>query len=160
MEASQGLDKNNGTYLTPLKFLQKVNDIWPIGFDLASDSLNNVMLRLFGIAGSNYTEKDDALKLDWPRDRKYSWLNPPFSNIKDWVERAAIKAGSGSKIIMLLPASQGSNWFNDFVEPHAVVVELIGRLTFDGHTTAYPKDMILAIYGNNMKGRVRWDWRK
>ena len=64
----------------------------------------------------------------------------------------------GSRILLLVPASIGANWFAEHVHQRAYVLALQGRLTFDGHTQSFPKDLILAVYGWG-PGFGVWSWR-
>lgn len=113
-----------------------------------------------------FTEEDDALSSvrAWdygnePSVRGWAWLNPPYSNIEDWVCKAS-KEAKRAQIVMLVPSSVGSNWWRDWVEPYAYVVHLNGRLTFVGETTPYPKDCSLLLYTPfRFRGTEVWDWR-
>lgn len=121
-------------------------------------------------AYSYITEEDDAFSYDWgERDfaKKVMWLNPPFSKIEPWAKKCAATSlallKNKSKIIMLTPASVSSNWFANHVWGRAKVIALQGRLTFVGHTTSFPKDCILSVYGPTIPSLADfevWDWRK
>ena len=39
------------------------------------------------------------------------FLNPPYSDIKPWVEKAAMEATCGATVVALLPASHGNDWY-------------------------------------------------
>jgi len=141
---------------TPDDFLSAVESRWGrLGFDLACDGENNVL----GIPG--FTPEENALERIWPHVSargSWNWLNPPFKNISPWVE----KAGSeGEKVIILVPASIGSRWYAEHVEGKALVIPILGRMTFKGHSSPYPKDMMLIIFGlHGLVGmQPAWDWR-
>lgn len=59
---------------------------------------------------------------------------------------------------LLVPASVGSRWFAEHVHGWARVLALSGRLSFDG-IAPFPKDLILAVYGEP-PGFDVWDWRQ
>ncbi len=108
------------------------------------------------------TEKDDSLTCDWSRFRGNLWLNPPFANIAPWAAKCASTdlGGYARRILFLVPASVGANWFAAHVHRKALVLALQGRLTFEGCDQPYPKDCVLCVYGMGVTGFDVWDWRK
>lgn len=140
-------------YATPADFMSAVHSRFGIpAFDLAASAENTK-------APSFFSEEDDALTKDWRvlRSDGHMWLNPPYRNIKVWANRCAL---AGSKILFLVPASIGSEWYATWVHPFANTIALRGRITFEGCTTPFPKDCILADYGGPAGGFEVWDWRK
>lgn len=82
-----------------------------------------------------WTAQDDALSHSWGGERIY--CNPPYSDIRPWVEKAWAEARA-SLIVMLLPANRTEqSWWQDLIEPHRdragsrLRVEFVpGRLRF------------------------------
>lgn len=120
-------------------------------FDLAADKDNSKCGSCF------FSIEDDSLSQKW-RGYGNLWLNPPYADIGPWAEKCAVASAAGAKIFMLVPASVGSNWYMDFVEPYAYVLALNPRLSFDGKN-AYPKDVILACYLHGLTGFKTWRWK-
>lgn len=151
--------KSKQDYGTPLVFLDAVRkrlQIDDFGLDLAA-SMNN------RVCPAHLNEGQDSLKMDWALhlDGDWGWLNPPFGNIKDWVSKAATESKNGAKITMLVPASVGSNWWMNWVEPFAYQVFLNGRITFVGETAPFPKDCALLLYHPwGFTGSEIWTWKK
>ena len=48
-----------------------------------------------------FTIEDNSLVRSWAG---LNWCNPPYSNIRPWVEKAALEANLGNRTVMLLPA--------------------------------------------------------
>ena len=85
----------------------------------------------------------DGLRQPWHGERV--WCNPPYSNIRPWVEKATQEWGLGrgvgaELIVMLLPANRTEQaWWQELVEPYrdragsiGLHVEfLAGRFAFD-----------------------------
>jgi phage N-6-adenine-methyltransferase len=139
-------------YSTPRSFLDAVERRFgPVEIDLAAHAHNAVVTAYFN-------PEIDSLRQDWSELRGVCWLNPPFGRIGPWAEKCAnTPVDSDRKILFLVPASVGANWYRDHVHDRALVVFLNGRLSFDGRN-AFPKDCLLAIYGAPPGFEV-WDWR-
>lgn len=96
------------------------------------------------------------------------WLNPPFNNIPAWASRCQNESLLGANILLLTPASVGSNWFANFVAGFADVYLLNGRLSFI-KGEPYNKDCMLSHFYQNSRdrdavlknsGKVDWGgWR-
>jgi phage N-6-adenine-methyltransferase len=125
----------------------------------------------------------DAFNCNWSNqiDIGIGWLNPPFADIEPWVKKASEET---ARIIMLVPASIGSNWFAEYVHSYAHVVGLRPRLAFQGcHVLdkhgvpkcggdstcdgcqGYPKDCMLLLYGFHSDATLShhqlsiWKWK-
>ena len=144
---------------TPPEFLYAVKKRLCIGnfdVDLAADTHN-------AVCANYYDEQMDALadNNSWKVTQGgWAWCNPPYGKISPWVEKASKEAAEGAHIAILVPASVGSNWWRDHVEPYAYQSFLNGRLTFLGHTSPYPKDLALLLYTPwCFTGHEIWYWR-
>ena len=146
---------------TPPEFIRAVRRRFGnLAIDLASSGGN-------AKADRTFTEQEDSLKQEWCDAIKadsIAWLNPPFADIEPWVRKAAEWSADGKRfcrtsILILVPASIGTNWFAKHVHQKAFVWGLQGRMTFYGATAPYPKDLMLLEYGH-ATGFGVWDWRK
>lgn len=166
-------------YATPREFIDAVErDFGKLTWDLAATADTSVAgpSRFFG-PGAHQPDAfvTNALATSWHMPGLL-WLNPPYSNISDWARKCAEESQRGAKILFLVPASVGSNWFWDWVAPYACVYSLAPRLKFmtrdaqgneipacydkHGRPTNYPKDLILAHYQSERIGFQRWQWKK
>lgn len=125
---------------------------WPT-FDLAASENNKK-------APSFFSEADNSLVQQWHTIKGLLFLNPPFNRIEPWAEKCAQESAAGAKILFLVPASVGSEWFNNHVHRHSFVLALRGRIPFDPEHPewGYPKDCILACYGFGV-GFDTWQWK-
>jgi phage N-6-adenine-methyltransferase len=141
-------------YGTPWEFIRSVvRRFGQLHFDLAASEDNRKADRF-------YTEADDSLAQDWTRLEGNLWLNPPFANIAPWAEKCALSSAHRNGFILFLtPASVGANWFADHVHRKALVLGLSPRLTFEGTTDPYPKDLILSVFGYGFNGFDTWRWK-
>ena len=152
-----GRSKQN--YGTPENFICAVLPklgITSFARDLAADK-DNTQGKVF------FTEKQNSLTKCWfdivvP---KWQWMNPPFSDIRPWAEKAYRSSLCGAQIAMLIPASVGANWWRDWVHEKARVFLLNGRIHFVGCEDPYPKDCALLLYSRNWDaGYDVWTWTK
>jgi phage N-6-adenine-methyltransferase len=149
--------KSEQSVQTPNEFMWAVKNLLNIGafsYDLAAEEHNAQAIHYF-------TKEQDALKQDWAALKGWLWLNPPYAKLYPWTEKAwkAVVLG-GAKIAVLVPASTGTEWWTANVSGLAHILYLKGRITFVGHTTAYPKDLALLLYRPTViGGHSTWDWR-
>lgn len=149
--------KSEQTVETPPEFLAAVLqklDIEEFAIDLAA-TRENSKGRQF-VAGADPSRP----ATNWTRSipiGEYAWLNPPYSDIRPWVQKAY---ECQRPVVVLVPASVGSNWWRDWVHEKALVLFLNGRIQFVGHTAGYPKDLALLLYGTGIEpGYDIWRWK-
>ena len=126
---------------TPRSLFDPLNEEFEFTLDAAA-SAENALCEEF------YSLENSGLENRW---NGRVWCNPPYSDIRPWVEKAAweIRDLFGpSVIVMLLPANRTEqSWWQDVIEPYrrAGMIETRfqrGRLRFDtpDHDyTAQPK---------------------
>jgi DNA N-6-adenine-methyltransferase (Dam) len=155
--------RSEQTVATPRDFLDAVETRFgKMTWDLAATADNCVIkggLRRFGPDHPD-PMKRDAFTNDWSKLKGNLWCNPPFGDIAPWAKkcRESVVHSGAQRIFLLVPASVGSNWFREHVFCWAQVLFLSPRLTFVGHTQAYPKDLMLAIYGPE-PAITCWRWK-
>lgn len=114
-----------------------------IMIDLAA-SPHNAKARRF------LTKEDDSLSLPWANeiDDGAGWLNPPYDHIGLWAAKCDTEChGGATRVMFLVPASVGSNWFKNFIFNRHPVVVINGRIYFVGHSQGFPKDLMLVLFG-------------
>jgi phage N-6-adenine-methyltransferase len=79
-----------------------------------------------------YTEADNGLTKDWTGET--CWMNPPYSNIAPWTEKAATGALAGlCTVVGLLPVRTDLLWFHrDVLDAGAEIRFCRGRIRFAG----------------------------
>lgn len=136
--------KSKQDYETPDDFIAAVKRRYSIeefDCDLAA-SAENTKAPCYHDIDSN------SLIQNWKIGDGWNWLNPPFADIRPWVEKAYAEwIIHGAMTLVLLPAGVGSNWFRDFVYEKATLILLNNRIHFVGAEFTYPKDLILVEYG-------------
>lgn len=146
------------TYATPWQFIHALEARFgPIDFDLAASDTN-------AKAKQWITEEANSLSsvCQWHKlSAANMFLNPPFGVIGPWAQKCLEQSLLGARILLLVPAAVGSNWFRDFVHQRAAVKFLSPRIQFDGADDPYPKDLILAHYSPEpLRAECRYEcWR-
>jgi hypothetical protein len=87
----------------------------------------------------------DGLKLNWP-DRTF--INPPYSNPKPWVEKAIeVNRQEGYTIALLLKHDSSTEWFRLLHEAGARALLVNGRLKHQTRTGAAFPSVIFILEG-------------
>ena len=109
--------------------------------------------------------------MDWglidisDKRHRCAWLNPPFADLEPWMMKALAYSNEAREkklwampLVMLTPASIGTNWFANVVHGNALVLGLSPRITFVGETQGYPKDLMLTVWNCGVRGFDCWRW--
>lgn len=132
-------------YATPRSFVDPIAEAVG-GFDL--DPASGAEDR--PIASTRYTEEDDGLSQDWFGT---VWLNPPFSEKTEFVEKARTEYHDGNidLAVILLPVDTSTSLFHQHVVDAEVLWFKKSRLSFDGPggRNRNPNfGVMLAVYGD------------
>lgn len=96
--------------------------------------------------------KRDGLKIAW---RKRNYVNPPYSQVRPWIEKAIAEQRRGNFTAMLLPARTDTRWFHDLLwRKDRIAIEFIrGRLKFGGNNydAPFPNMFVYFIPQGNEK---------
>lgn len=129
----------NDSWGTPQIYFDVVNTVYHFTVDICANDQNFKMRPYM-------TEADDSLSMEW---HGRIWCNPPYSDIRPWVEKALmeVQCGHAEIVVMLLPASVGSNWFHDLIyhNPNCTYSFYRGRMAFNGTTGAMFDSMLVVM---------------
>lgn len=97
----------------------------------------------------NFFTKDiNGLAQSWEGQR--CWMNPPYGkDIGLWCEKAMLEAQKGALVVGLLPARVDTRYWKKYVEPHADLRFIQGRLSFGDVKGRAPFPSAIAIW---------WGW--
>ncbi len=156
-EPAQNPGHSKQDYETPPDFFAAVEGLLGRRFDvdLAAKETNKKVARFV-------SPEQDTFKVPWSTDFAgcLAWLNPEFGDIAPYAERCMQHAGTnGLQIVMLTPASIGSNWYAEYVHDKALIIGIRPRLTFVGASDPYPKDLMLSLFGFGETGIEVWKWK-
>jgi len=91
--------------------------------------------------------KVDGLKMEWLGTKVF--INPPYSNVMPWAERAIAEARSGKTVVLLLKHDHSTKWFAKLHEAGAVFLAFMTRLSFNGVDLA-PFPSVLVILSKDL----------
>lgn len=117
------------------------NDNWETPqwlFNFARERYGDFQLDVCATHSTNkcskyYTETENSLIQPWT---ELNWCNPPYSNIRPWVEKAALETNLGHRTVMLLPADFSTRWFKIVWDLSSEILILNKRIQFVGATGA------------------------
>jgi hypothetical protein len=130
-----------------------------IGLDPATIALNPIG----ALESYSLQRSEDGLKLSWTHDRDGRlilaiWINPPYSDIMPWLERAVetVRANPAVRIWILIPASTDAE-YGRYALAHASAVCFLNKrvrhLRADGELMGSPEfgSMIVGFGGVTLK---------
>jgi phage N-6-adenine-methyltransferase len=126
---------------TPEDFFHKLNRRYKFTLDPCSSHKNKK-------CQSYYTIEDDGLTKDWGNERVF--VNPPYGDIKKWVEKSYRAAQEGAFVVMLIPARTDTKYWHDYVMKSSRVYFVKGRLKFDNGSekkNAAPFPSAVVVFG-------------
>lgn len=98
------------------------------------------------LAERNVTKDEDGLSIPWNGD---VWLNPPYSEVGDWMEyaRNQYEHGHANRVVSLVFARTSTQWWHNHATTADAVCFVEGRLTFGGADNSAPAPSAVVIWG-------------
>lgn len=103
----------------------------------------------------------DGLTTDWG---DCSFVNPPFSQIRRWVQKSITETQKGKRVVMLLTARINSKYWWELIWPNASEIRFIrGHVQFQGYEHVLPLPLCVVVFdpashpllwGNISKGQL------
>lgn len=133
---------------TPLPLFVALDAEFCLTLDAAASADNALCNRYI-------TEEQNTLETPWADYLSipgYVWLNPPYSDITPFVQKAADESKNQIGTVMLVPADTSVGWFREAIETASEVRFIVGgRLAFINPASGKP------VSGNN-KGSMLIIW--
>ena len=126
---------------TPPDLFNELNKEFDFVMDLAADKDNSV-------CEFYIDEEMDSLSIPWHQQEGWLWLNPPYNNIKVWMEKCHKEAQLGAKVVALIPNRSDTKWYWDNIHGKYEVRLIKGRVKFlsNGekvHSAPFPSVLII-----------------
>ena len=123
---------NNQNGRTPKKIYDELNKEFNFDFDPCPNNPNF-----------------DGLLMDW---KNSNFVNPPFSNQREWIKKAYQESLKNKICVMLLPVRTDTKIFHDIILPYADQIRFIkGRLKFEQYKNSAPFPSMIVIFKKKRK---------
>lgn len=126
-------------WATPQDFFIKYDKIYNFGLDAAASSENAKCAKYFSVV-------DDGLNQSWGGYGAV-WCNPPYSQLKKWIQKAYKESLLGVIVVMLIPARTDTAAWHDYIFPYAEIEFIRGRLKFGNSKNSAPFPSAIVIFG-------------
>lgn len=133
---------------TPQDFFDALDAEFRFGLDAAASEDNAKCTVWMDV-------EKDALRQDWRMGPRWStWLNPPYSRVREFIEKAAQEARRGATVVCLVPSRTDTRWWHSEVwdaEKHTfrpgVEVRFVkGRLKFGNSNNSAPFPSVVIVF--------------
>lgn len=116
-------DFDKDTWATPKYLFNWLNSIYDFHVDLCADIDNRKCRNFYGV-------NNNSLIQGWFRNVGVGFCNPPYSNIKPWIEKAIMEADKGFTTVMLIPTPNGESHYNEIFLRATSITFITGRIAF------------------------------
>jgi len=116
---------------TPDYFFKLLDDIYHFTLDPCASDSNHKCEKY-------YTIKEDGLKQDWSKETVF--VNPPFSNIKDWVKKCFDESQHfkfrkernilATTVVMIIPSRTDTQYWHEHIMKAHEILFCKGRVNF------------------------------
>ena len=129
---------NSDEWTTPKYLYNELNKRFKFTLDPCSTNENHLCDKYF-------TKEDDGLSKSWKGETVY--VNPPYSNIKKWVEKCYMEhKTNGTSVVMLIPSRTDTIYFHNYIYHKADIKFIKGRLHFSNSKNSAPFPSMIVIY--------------
>lgn len=131
-------------WTTPKWLFDELNSEFHFTLDAASTHEN-------ALCEMHYTAEDDGLSQPW--EDEHVFCNPPYSQVKHWVRKAAETRGGGV-VCLIIAARPDTRYWHEHVAGKATEIRFIkGRLKFGDGKNSAPFPSAVVVYDRREK---RW----
>ena len=85
----------------------------------------------------------NGLELDWGY---INFVNPPYSDIKNWCKKSYEEYLKGKTVVMLIPSRTDTRYWHDYIMKATEIRFIKGRLKFGGSKNSAPFPSAIIIF--------------
>lgn len=115
--------KEKDYWQTPQYIFDWMNSIFDFDVDLAAN-IGNAKCPKF------ISKTTNSLIVDWHKVWRTGWLNPPYSDIRPWVRKAAEESSKGFTTVLLLETPNGQEIYRNIFYKASEIIFINGRLAY------------------------------
>jgi phage N-6-adenine-methyltransferase len=133
------LSSEKDEWATPVDLFAELDAEFHFTLDVCASDGNAKCERYFTVA-------DNALAQEWTG---VCWMNPPYSEMDRWLQKALDSSATGATVVCLVPSRTDVGWFWDIARQGEIRF-LRGRLSFvddAGKTGPAPFPSCLVVFG-------------
>jgi hypothetical protein len=86
---------------------------------------------------------EDGLTAPWV---DYTYVNPPFSHLRPWLDKAVREGQAGREVVMLCPTRGHRTWTRDAWLTCASIIDL-NPVKFVGFKSTHPEPLVMLYWG-------------
>jgi phage N-6-adenine-methyltransferase len=126
----------NDMWATPQDVFDALNAEFRFEVDVCASPTNAKCARFF-------TASDDGLHQSWAGAS--CWMNPPYSEVAEWMRKAYSSALNGATVVCLVPSRTDTRWWHDYAMKGEIRF-LRGRLRFGNAKSGAPFPSAVVIF--------------
>lgn len=150
MRGTQALfSRDSDEWETPQQLFDDLNKEFQFTLDASASEENKKCERYYSV-------ENDGLKANWGGETVF--CNPPYSQIKQWVEKAFYEGHKDNTVVVLLiPARTDTKWFHNYIQHRSEVRFIERRIRFSGSKINAPFPSMIVIFrgAKNDKSKVQ-----
>jgi site-specific DNA-methyltransferase (adenine-specific) len=123
-------------WATPVWLFEALNREFGFTLDPCSDG-SNAKCEVF------FTPTENGLLRDWGTHTVF--MNPPYSEIADWMRKAYGAAQEGATVVCLIPSRTDTSWWHEFVMKGEIRF-IRGRLKFGDAKNSAPFPSAIIVF--------------
>lgn len=129
-------------WVTPDNFYNGLDNIYHFTLDPATDGWNSKCKRYF-------TAQQDGLKQSWQGETVF--VNPPYSDIKEWVRKSYEEGQKPNTcVVMLIPSRTDTKYWHDYIMKAQEIHFVKGRLKFGNQKNCAPFPSAVIVFHKDM----------
>ena len=74
------------------------------------------------------------------------FVNPPYSEIAPWMEKAKLESDAGKTVVLLVPSRTDTRWWHEYAMKAAEIRFIRGRLKFGDAKTGAPFPSCVVVF--------------
>ncbi len=107
------------------------------------EKLDEEFLFNFDPCPLNESPDFDGLAVEWG---SRTFVNPPYSNIKAWCEKAFHESKKGKTIVLLIPSRTDTKYWHEYIMKACEIRFIKGRLKFGGSKNSAPFPSCIVVF--------------
>lgn len=123
-------------WATPQWLFDALNKEFGFTLDPCSDGTNAKCAKF-------YTPRENGLLRDWGTETVF--MNPPYSEVDEWMRKAYGAALEGATVVCLIPARTDTQWWHAYVMK-AEIRFIKGRLKFGDSENSAPFPSAIVVF--------------